>query len=133
MNFNEKAESDSSETEKRLINKSRYDEYDSKPIKPLDPKMLNKKLSEYPELSEQEIEELKRKSALHVRAKTIDQPKILQQKTVSKMPQRQLSFNAANSNVKIIHQSPRPASTVTSAAVKIRKRSRTQDDLKTAK
>jgi hypothetical protein len=131
MYYNEKMESDSSENDKRLINKSRYEEYDMKPIKPLDPKFLNKKLSEYPELSLQEIEELKRKTAQRTRAKTTEQPKVLQQKPHGKMPARQLSFNSSNSNSKI-NQSPKPSATSNSNAmpIKIRKRSKTQDDVR---
>jgi len=122
-------ESDSSENDKRLANKSRYEEYDSKPIKPLDPKLFNKKLSEYPELSLQEIEEIKRKTAQRTRAKTTEQPKVMQQKLHGKIPMRQLSFNSSNSSPKI-NQSPRPSAAITAEPVKIRKRSKTQDDVR---
>lgn len=126
-------ESDSSENDRRLINKSRYEEYDSKPIKPLDPKLLNKKLSEYPELSLQEIEELKRKTSQRTRAKTSEQTTktVTQpQKLNGKMPMRQLSFNSSNSSPKI-NQSPRPSAASSNVVpVKIRKRSRTQDDFR---
>ena len=130
MYNNERIESDSSENDKRQINKSRYEEYDSKPIKPLDPKFLNIKLSEYPELRLQEIDELKLKSARNTLAKTTEQPKILQPKQVHKMPVRQLSFNSSNSNAKL-NQGTKPAANASASPIKIRKRSKTHDDLKT--
>jgi hypothetical protein len=145
--FNDKMESDSSETtttttdhKAYAVNKSRYDEYDSKPIKPLDPHLLNRKLEEYPEMSKEEIEEeIKRKNLLyHVRAKTIDQHhnpqpnKSNNLKSNDKMPLRQLSFNGSNSNHKINQLSGAKSglninNKVNTTPVKLRKRSRTQD------
>lgn len=40
-------------------NKTRYDDYDSRPIKPLDKNLFDKQLSEYTEISNEELEELK--------------------------------------------------------------------------
>ena len=42
-------------------NKTRYDEYDRRPIKPLDKNLFEKQLSEYTEISNEELEELKHK------------------------------------------------------------------------
>ena len=40
-------------------NKSRYEDYDSRPIKPLDKNVLNKQLSEFTEVPLEEMEKLK--------------------------------------------------------------------------
>ena len=37
-------------------NRSKYEEYDSRPIKPLDPNMLNKQLEQYAEMSKEEMD-----------------------------------------------------------------------------
>ncbi len=40
-------------------NESRYVDYDNRPIKPLDTNLLNKQLTEYPEMSPEEMEKMK--------------------------------------------------------------------------
>lgn len=46
-----------------VMNKSKYVDYDNRPIKPLDPNKLNKELSQYTELSKEELELLRNKYA----------------------------------------------------------------------
>lgn len=128
-NSTERIESEQSETEK---NKSRYDEYDSRPIKPLDPKLLNQKLSEYSELSNEELEELKKRTAQRIRSKTADQLNLKNQKII-KTPARQLSFNSSNTNAQnrpsprvVVNQTP-------TSRAKIRKRVKTQEDFRPIK
>ena len=41
------------------INRSKYEEYDSRPIKPLDANIFNKQLEQYAEMSKDELERLK--------------------------------------------------------------------------
>ena len=43
------------------VNKSRYEDYDNRPIKPLDTNLFEKQLSEYTEMSTEEMELLKKK------------------------------------------------------------------------
>lgn len=45
------------DSEKNLNN--RYIDYDNRPIKPLDANFLNKQLSEYSEISSEELEKMK--------------------------------------------------------------------------
>ena len=44
-----------------LDNKPKYVDYDNRPIKPLDQNVLNEKLSEYTEMSKEEMENLRKK------------------------------------------------------------------------
>ena len=44
-----------------LDNKQKYVDYDNRPIKPLDQNVLNEKLSEYTEMSKEELESLRKK------------------------------------------------------------------------
>lgn len=71
------------------LNRSKYNDYDSRPIKPLDMNKLNKQLSEYNELSIEELQELKARTARHIRSKT----------TESSVKQHQLQKPAQKSNM----------------------------------
>ena len=54
----ESADNTDSESKHLLINKQ-LDDYDNRPIKPLDPDLLNKQLSGYSEMSSEEYEQLR--------------------------------------------------------------------------
>jgi hypothetical protein len=56
-NYNKKESSESID----LDNKPKYVDYDNRPIKPLDQNVLNEKLSEYTEMSKEELESLRKK------------------------------------------------------------------------
>lgn len=81
-------------------NKTRYDEYDSRPIKPLDKNVLDKQLSEYNEISSEELEQLKKRTIQHIRAKTAEAAiKLPQQKNFTRTPPaKKLSFNLNQAN-----------------------------------
>ena len=53
-----------------ILNTSKYTDYESRPIKPLDQNKLNKQLSEYPELTKEELDIIKERTAKRIRAKT---------------------------------------------------------------
>lgn len=109
------------------LNKSKYNDYDSRPIKPLDPNKLNKQLSEYTELTNEELEQLKTRTAQRVRAKTVGANVKVKdtRKTINKSSMvRQLSFNSNKSVSQISAKK-----TVLSPATKLIKNSKTESEL----
>ncbi len=52
------ADSENTDSEK---NAKVYEDYDNRPIKPLDPNLLNQQLSEYSEISNDELEQMRNK------------------------------------------------------------------------
>lgn len=121
------------------LNRSKYSDYDSRPIKPLDPNKLNKQLTEYPEMSQQELEELKTRTAQHIRSKTTDpisNSKLTPshshvQRTVNKSPMvRQLSFNSNRANNNSVLQVPKKNTLISNNPTnKLNKRSKTENEL----
>ncbi len=82
---------------------SKYIDYDNRPIQPLDQQKLNEKLTMYPEMSHEELEELKTRTVQHIRSKTSEPIKNSRQslrnqyptRIINKSPMtRQLSFNS---------------------------------------
>ncbi len=52
----------SSNASNQFNHNSRYEDYDSRPIKPLDTNLLQKQLEQYTELTQDELEEIRKKS-----------------------------------------------------------------------
>ena len=81
-------------------NRSKYSDYDSRPIKPLDPNKLKNQLSEYTELTDEELQLLKQRTVQRGRAKTVE-PAPKQTRPTGHAPKspmvRQLSFNSNRS------------------------------------
>ncbi|RNA31872.1 centrosomal of 97 kDa [Brachionus plicatilis] len=99
--------------------KSRYLEYDNRPIKPLDTNAFYKQISEFSEVSGEELEEM-RKKVVRNRAKTSDNQKLPQQKNFLKAQSRQYSLN-------------KPVKVTENRTTRLRKRSKTQEDLSFSK
>lgn len=121
------------------LNRSKYSDYDSRPIKPLDPNKLKNQLSEYTELTEEEMLQLKQRSqAKRIRAKTVDAhaPKpsghsshrIPIGTSSNKSPMvRQLSFNSNRSMASIVKK--QATTTPISSRMVDMKRSKTEEVL----
>ncbi len=54
----------SSTSSNQFNHNSRYEDYDSRPIKPLDTNLLQKQLEQYTELTQEELEEIRKKYAI---------------------------------------------------------------------
>lgn len=95
--------------------KSKYMDYDNRPIKPLDTNAFYKQISEFSEVSGEELEEMRQK-VVRNRAKTTDNLRIPQQKNFLKAQTRQYSLN-------------KPVKVNENRTTRLRKRSKTQENL----
>ena len=102
-------------------NRTRYDEYDSRPIKPLDPNKLNKQLLEYNEVSSDELAQLKTRTIQHIRSKPPGQSP-LQKPLAKNTMTRQLSFNSSQNNLS-------PKKPIPESNSKLSRRSKTDNDI----
>jgi len=125
---------------------AKYKDYDNRPIQPLDRKKLNEKLTEYPEMSPEELEELKARTAQHIRSKTSDPATSHRQSLRNQQPNnairnvnrspmtRQLSFNSNRSIASHIPKKPAATTTTANNPTKpsfsyLTKRSKTENEL----
>ncbi|CAF1034133.1 unnamed protein product [Brachionus calyciflorus] len=103
------------DSDRERTNNNKYLEYENRPIKPLDTNAFYKQISEFSEISGEELEEMRNKAS-RLRPKTSDNLRLPQQKIFSKLPTRQLSLN---NHLKLNENK----------VTRLRKRSKTQEDL----
>lgn len=129
--FNSRLESEMDDLDS--VNKSKYEDYDSRPIKPLDKTVFNKQLSEFAEVSSEELEQLKQRTMQHIRSKTAETgTKLPVQRNFAKTPPtKKLVFNSMASSV--TNQSINTPTNQSKSQINSRVRRRTVDELKTNK